>query len=163
MTVLLFKQKSIIIAIEGVKQRKTDIIVVYYHLIITVLLLWCSTNLLWVKLNGSGNYYSGIMFCITGVIITKRDLNYYQLSVLLMVAGYFALLLLFARDRIIKAYDRSYYYSHGIIVLMIVGSDWFAIVMANFIISLLQPLQHIVPIILAIAGIIMRKLNYWEV
>ena len=83
-----FKQKTIHLTIEGEARRDWRSVVVYITFAVTVL-MWISDKLTGVNANVVAMIPVGV-FCITG-IITKRDLEEINWSVLWMVAGGFAL------------------------------------------------------------------------
>ena len=83
-----FKQKTIHLDIEGEARHDWRSIVVYVTFAVTVL-MWVSDKFTGVNANVVAMIPVGV-FCITG-IITKRDLEEINWSVLWMVAGGFAL------------------------------------------------------------------------
>lgn len=148
-----FKQKTIYLNIEGEAKKDWRSIVVYVTFAITVLLWMCD------KFTGvNANTVAMIpiaVFCVTGVI-TKRDLEEINWSVLWMVAGGFALGVALNETGLAKHLIVSIPFEQWSPIMMIVGSGLLCWAMANFI-SHTATAALLVPI-LAIAGTSMKDI-----
>ena len=146
-----FKQKTIELKIEGEPQKGWRTVVVYVTFAVTVL-LWMFDKFTGVNANVVAMIPVAV-FCATGVI-TKRDLEEINWSVLWMVAGGFALGAALNESGLAEQMIASIPFGEWSPVMMIVGSGLLCWGMANFI-SHTATAALLVPI-LAIAGISMR-------
>lgn len=142
-----FKQKTIHLEIEGEAKKDWRSIVVYVTFAITVL-LWMTDKYTGVNANAVAMIPVAV-FCVTGVI-TKRDLEEINWSVLWMVAGGFALGVALNESGLAKQLISTIPFNTWSPALMIVGSGLLCWAMANFI-SHTATAALLVPI-LAIAG-----------
>lgn len=147
-----FKQKTIELKIEGEAKKDWRSILVYITFAVTVL-LWMSDKFTGVNSNVVAMLPVAV-FCITG-IITKRDLEEINWSVLWMVAGGFALGVALQETGLAAHMIESIPFNTWPPVAMIVGSGLLCYAMANFI-SHTATAALLVPI-LAIAGMSMRE------
>ena len=146
-----FKQKTIVLNIEGEAKKDWRSIVVYVTFAITVL-LWMCDKYTGVNANAVAMIPVAV-FCITGVI-TKRDLEEINWSVLWMVAGGFALGVALNESGLAEHLIAAIPFNTWSPVLMIVGSGLLCWAMANFI-SHTATAALLVPI-LAMVGTSMR-------
>lgn len=147
-----FKQKTINLEIEGEAKKDWRSIVVYITFAITVL-LWMTDKFTGVNSNVVAMIPVAV-FCVTGVI-TKRDLEEINWSVLWMVAGGFALGVALSETGLAQHMIEAIPFNTWSPIVMIVGSGLICYAMANFI-SHTATAALLVPI-LAIAGISMRE------
>ena len=148
-----FKQKTIILNIEGEAKKDWRSIVVYITFAVTVL-LWITDKYTGVNSNVVAMLPLAI-FPITGVI-TKRDLEEISWSVLWMVAGGFALGVALQETGLAANMIEAIPFNTWQPVIMIIGSGLICYIMANFI-SHTATAALLVPI-LAIVGISMRDI-----
>ena len=146
-----FKQKTIELKIEGEAKKDWRSIVVYVTFAVTVL-LWLFDKYTGVNANAVAMIPVAV-FCITGVI-TKRDLEEINWSVLWMVAGGFALGVALNESGLAKHLISAIPFNTWSPVLMVVGSGLLCWAMANFI-SHTATAALLVPI-LAMVGTSMR-------
>ncbi|MGN0049121.1 MAG: SLC13 family permease [Bacteroides sp.] len=146
-----FKQKTIVLNIEGEAKKDWRSIVVYVTFAITVL-LWMCDKYTGVNANAVAMIPVAV-FCITGVI-TKRDLEEINWSVLWMVAGGFALGVALNESGLAEHLIAAIPFNTWSPILMIVGSGLLCWAMANFI-SHTATAALLVPI-LAMVGTSMR-------
>ena len=125
-----FKQKNIELKIEGtmVKNAKSRIVSVTF--IITVL-LWLMDKATGMNANVVAMIPIAV-FCATG-IITRRDLEEINWSVLWMVAGGFALGVALQKTGLAKHMVEAIPFASWSPILMIIGSGLLCYAMANFI------------------------------
>ncbi|MBR5963474.1 MAG: SLC13/DASS family transporter [Bacteroidaceae bacterium] len=142
-----FTQKTIELHIEGESKNDWRSIVTYVTFGITIL-LWMFDKKTGVNSNVVAMLPVGV-FCITG-IITRRDLEEINWSVLWMVAGGFALGLALQESGLAARIVETIPFASWSPVLMIVGSGLLCYLMANFI-SHTATANLLVPI-LALAG-----------
>lgn len=147
-----FKQKTIHLEIEGEAKKDWRSIVVYVTFAITVL-LWMTDKYTGVNANAVAMIPVAV-FCVTGVI-TKRDLEEINWSVLWMVAGGFALGVALNESGLAQHLISAIPFNTWSPFLMIIGSGLLCWAMANFI-SHTATAALLVPI-LAIAGTSMRE------
>lgn len=143
-----FKQKTIELNIEGEMKKDWRSILVYITFAVTVL-LWMTDKFTGVNSNVVAMLPIGI-FCATG-IITKRDLEEINWSVLWMVSGGFALGVALQETGLGKHVVDSIPFETWSPIAMIVGSGLLCYAMANFI-SHTATATLLVPI-LAMVGI----------
>lgn len=143
-----FKQKTIELNIEGEMKKDWRSILVYVTFAVTVL-LWMTDKFTGVNSNVVAMLPIGI-FCATG-IITKRDLEEINWSVLWMVSGGFALGVALQETGLGKHVVDSIPFETWSPIAMIVGSGLLCYAMANFI-SHTATATLLVPI-LAMVGI----------
>lgn len=148
-----FKQKTIILNIEGEAKKDWRSIVVYITFAVTVL-LWITDKYTGVNSNVVAMLPLAI-FPITGVI-TKRDLEEISWSVLWMVAGGFALGVALQETGLAANMIEAIPFNTWPPIIMIIGSGLICYIMANFI-SHTATAALLVPI-LAIVGISMRDI-----
>ncbi len=146
-----FKQKTIVLNIEGEAKKDWRSIAVYVTFAITVL-LWMTDKFTGVNSNVVAMLPVGI-FCAIGVI-TRKDLEQINWSVLWMVAGGFALGVALNETGLAKHLIETIPFNTWSPVLMIIGSGLLCYAMANFI-SHTATAALLVPI-LAVAGMSMR-------
>ncbi len=125
-----FKQKTIVLDIDGECKKDWRSIVVYITFAITVL-LWVFDKATGVNSNVVAMIPVAV-FCVIGVI-TKRDLEEINWSVLWMVAGGFALGVALNETGLGKNLVASIPFDTWSPVLVIVGSGLLCYAMANFI------------------------------
>ncbi len=142
-----FKQKTISLDIKGEAKKDWRSIVVYITFAITIL-LWMTDKVTGMNANAVAMIPVAV-FCITGVI-TKRDLEEINWSVLWMVAGGFALGVALQSSGLGAAVVGAIPFSSWPPVVVILGSGILCYVMANFI-SHTATAALLVPI-LALAG-----------
>ena len=147
-----FKQKTIHLEIEGEGKKDWRSIVVYVTFAITVL-LWMTDKYTGVNANAVAMIPVAV-FCVTGVI-TKRDLEEINWSVLWMVAGGFALGVALNESGLAQHLISAIPFNTWSPILMIIGSGLLCWLMANFI-SHTATAALLVPI-LAIAGTSMSQ------
>lgn len=147
-----FKQKTIVLNIEGEAKKDWRSIVVYITFTITVL-LWITDKYTGVNSNVVAMLPLAV-FPITGVI-TKRDLEEINWSVLWMVAGGFALGVALQETGLAANMIEAIPFNTWPPVIMIIGSGLICYLMANFI-SHTATAALLVPI-LAIVGISMKE------
>ena len=146
-----FKQKTIELKIEGKAKRDWRSIVVYVTFALT-LILWMTDKFTGVNSNVVAMIPVGV-FCVTGVI-TKRDLEEINWSILWMVAGGFALGVGLNETGLAKHIIETIPFNTWSAVAMIVGTGLICYFMSNFI-SNTATASLLVPI-LAVAGMSMR-------
>lgn len=142
-----FTQKTIELHIEGESKNDWRSLVTYITFGVTIL-LWMFDKVTGVNSNVVAMLPVGV-FCITG-IITRRDLEEINWSVLWMVAGGFALGLALQDSGLAARLVQTIPFDTWSPVLMIVGSGLLCYIMANFI-SHTATANLLVPI-LALAG-----------
>lgn len=142
-----FKQKTIVLDIKGEAKKDWRSIVVYVTFAITVL-LWMSDKFTGVNSNVVAMIPVAV-FCAIGVI-TRRDLEEINWSVLWMVAGGFALGVALNETHLAQKMIEAIPFHTWSPIAMIVGSGLICYAMANFI-SHTATAALLVPI-LAIAG-----------
>lgn len=142
-----FTQKTIELHIEGESKNDWRSLVTYITFGVTIL-LWMFDKVTGVNSNVVAMLPVGV-FCITG-IITRRDLEEINWSVLWMVAGGFALGLALQDSGLAVRLVQTIPFDTWSPVLMIVGSGLLCYIMANFI-SHTATANLLVPI-LALAG-----------
>ena len=147
-----FKQKTIVLEIEGEAKKDWRSVLVYVTFAITVL-LWMTDKYTGVNANAVAMIPVAV-FCVTGVI-TKRDLEEINWSVLWMVAGGFALGVALNETGLAQHLIAAIPFNTWSPTLMIVGSGLLCWAMANFI-SHTATAALLVPI-LAIAGTSMSE------
>ena len=147
-----FKQKTIHLEIEGEGKKDWRSIVVYVTFALTVL-LWMTDKYTGVNANAVAMIPVAV-FCVTGVI-TKRDLEEINWSVLWMVAGGFALGVALNETGLAQHLISAIPFNTWSPILMIIGSGLLCWLMANFI-SHTATAALLVPI-LAIAGTSMSQ------
>ena len=148
-----FKQKTIVLDIEGEAKKDWRSIVVYITFAITVL-LWVFDKYTGVNSNVVAMLPVAV-FCAIGVI-TKRDLEEISWSVLWMVAGGFALGVALSETGLAAHMIQSIPFETWSPIAMLVGSGLICYGMANFI-SHTATAALLVPI-LAVAGISMSEI-----
>ncbi len=142
-----FKQKTIVLEIEGEAKKDWRSITVYIIFAITVL-LWILDKYTGVNSNVVAMLPVGV-FCIIGVI-TRRDLEEISWGVLWMVAGGFALGVALNQTGLATHLISSIPFESWPAVIVIIGSGLICYAMANFI-SHTATANLLVPI-LAVAG-----------
>lgn len=125
-----FKQKTINLEIEGEVKKDWRSIVVYVTFAVTVL-LWMTDKFTGVNSNVVAMLPVGV-FAVTG-IITKRDLEEINWSVLWMVAGGFALGVALQQTGLANKLINAIPFGTWPAVLVVVGSGLICYAMANFI------------------------------
>lgn len=125
-----FKQKNIELQIEGEAKKDWRSVVVYITFIVTVL-MWVFDKFTGVNSNVVAMIPVAV-FCVTGVI-TKRDLEEINWSVLWMVAGGFALGVALSETGLAQHMIASIPFGEWPPVLVIIGSGLICYAMANFI------------------------------
>ncbi len=146
-TLFPFKQKTIVLEIEGEAKKDWRSIVVYVTFAITIL-LWMFDKLTGVNSNVVAMLPVGV-FCMCGVI-TRTDLEEINWSVLWMVAGGFALGVALQDTGLAEHLIATIPFATWSPVLMIIGSGVLCYAMANFI-SHTATANLLIPI-LALAG-----------
>ena len=152
LTLFPFKQKSIELEIQGEAKKDWRSIVVYITFIIT-LLLWISDKVTGINSNVVAMIPVGV-FSVIGVL-TRRDLEEINWSVLWMVAGGFALGVGLNETGLAQHLIESIPFNTWSPIAMIIGSGLICYLMSNFI-SNTATAALLVPI-LAIAGSSMRE------
>ena len=147
-----FKQKTIELNIEGKAKRDWRSVVVYVTFALT-LLLWMTDKFTGVNSNVVAMIPVGV-FCVTGVI-TRRDLEEINWSILWMVAGGFALGVGLNETGLAKHIIETIPFNSWSAVAMIVGTGLICYFMSNFI-SNTATASLLVPI-LAVAGMSMQE------
>lgn len=147
-----FKQKTIELKIEGKAKRDWRSILVYITFAVT-LLLWMTDKFTGVNSNVVAMIPVGV-FCVTGVI-TRRDLEEINWSILWMVAGGFALGVGLNETGLAKHIIETIPFNTWSAVAMIIGTGLICYLMSNFI-SNTATASLLVPI-LAVAGMSMRE------
>ena len=147
-----FKQKTIVLDIQGEAHKDWRSIVVYITFAVTVL-LWMADKYTGVNSNVVAMLPVAV-FCAIGVI-TKRDLEEISWSVLWMVAGGFALGVALNQTGLAAHVINAIPFDTWSPVAMIIGSGLICYAMANFI-SHTATASLLVPI-LAMAGISMSE------
>ena len=125
-----FKKKTVELTIEGEAKKDWRSIVVYVTFAITVL-LWMTDKFTGVNSNVVAMLPVAV-FCITG-IVTKRDLEEINWSVLWMVAGGFALGVALQKTGLAATMIDAIPFASWSPVLVLIGSGLIAYAMANFI------------------------------
>lgn len=148
-----FKQKTIELNIEGEAKKDWRSIVVYVTFAVTVL-LWITDKYTGVNSNVVAMLPLAV-FPITG-IITKRDLEEINWSVLWMVAGGFALGVALQETGLASSIIEAIPFNTWPPAVMIIGSGLICYAMANFI-SHTATAALLVPI-LAIVGMSMKDI-----
>lgn len=142
-----FKQKTIVLDIQGEAKKDWRSIVVYITFAVTVL-LWVLDKYTGVNSNVVAMLPVGV-FCLIGVI-TRRDLEEISWSVLWMVAGGFALGVALNQTGLATHMIQSIPFGEWSPIVVMVGSGLICYAMANFI-SHTATATLLVPI-LAVAG-----------
>ena len=143
-----FKAKTIELNIEGETKKDWRSIVVYVTFAATVL-LWVLDKATGVNANVVAMLPVGV-FAITGVL-TKRDLEEINWSVLWMVAGGFALGVGLQETGLAQTLINAIPFGSWPSVIMVVGSGLICYAMANFI-SHTATASLLVPILAAVGG-----------
>lgn len=143
-----FTQKTIELEIEGEAKKDWKSILVYVTFAVTIL-LWCLDKYTGVNSNVVAMLPVGV-FCVAG-IITRRDLEEINWSVLWMVAGGFALGIALQDTGLAAHLINTIPFERWNPVLLVVGSGLICYAMANFI-SHTATANLLVPI-LALVGI----------
>ena len=125
-----FKQKTIELNIEGEAKKDWRSIIVYITFAVTIL-LWMTDKVTGVNANVVAMIPVAV-FCLIGVI-TKRDLEEINWSVLWMVAGGFALGVALNESGLGQKLVASIPFDNWSPMLVIVGSGLICYAMANFI------------------------------
>lgn len=147
-----FKQKTIELNIEGEAKKDWRSIITYITFAITVL-LWMSDKFTGVNSNVVAMIPVAV-FCVIGVI-TRRDLEEINWSVLWMVAGGFALGVALNEVGLAQHLIQTIPFETWSPILMLIGSGLICYLMANFI-SHTATAALLIPI-LAVAGISMQE------
>ncbi len=145
-----FKQKTIVLDIQGEAKKDWRSITVYITFAVTVL-LWVFDKYTGVNSNVVAMLPVGV-FCLIGVI-QRRDLEEISWSVLWMVAGGFALGVALNQTGLATHMIQSIPFGEWSPILVIIGSGLICYAMANFI-SHTATATLLVPI-LAVAGMSM--------
>lgn len=143
-----FKATSIELNIEGESKKDWKSVVVYVTFAVTVL-LWVLDKATGVNSNVVAMLPVGV-FAITG-ILTKRDLEEINWSVLWMVAGGFALGVGLQETGLAKTIINAVPFGSWPAVIMVVGSGLICYAMANFI-SHTATASLLVPILAAVGA-----------
>ncbi|MCQ2139337.1 MAG: SLC13 family permease [Bacteroidales bacterium] len=143
-----FKAKTIDLKIEGETKKDWRSIVVYVTFAVTVL-LWVLDKAVGVNSNVVAMLPVGV-FAITGVL-TKRDLEEINWSVLWMVAGGFALGVGLQETGLAKTLIATIPFESWPAIIMVVGSGLICYAMANFI-SHTATASLLVPILAAVGS-----------
>lgn len=143
-----FKAKTIELQIEGETKKDWRSVVVYVTFAVTVI-LWVLDKATGVNANVVAMLPVGV-FAITGVL-TKRDLEEINWSVLWMVAGGFALGVGLQETGLAKTLINAIPFGSWPAVIMVVGSGLICYAMANFI-SHTATASLLVPILAAVGG-----------
>ena len=125
-----FKQKTIELKIEGEAKKDWRSIIVYITFAVTIL-LWMTDKITGVNANVVAMIPVAV-FCLIGVI-TKRDLEEINWSVLWMVAGGFALGVALNESGLGQKLVASIPFDNWSPMVVIVGSGLICYAMANFI------------------------------
>ena len=125
-----FKQKTIELNIEGEAKKDWRSIIVYITFAVTIL-LWMTDKITGVNANVVAMIPVAV-FCLIGVI-TKRDLEEINWSVLWMVAGGFALGVALNESGLGQKLVSSIPFDNWSPIVVIVGSGLICYAMANFI------------------------------
>ena len=125
-----FSQKTVELKIEGAKETTWQSWVVYITFIVTIL-LWILDKYTGVNSNVVGLLPVGV-FCACG-IITRRDLEEINWSVLWMVAGGFALGLALQDTNLAAHLIETIPFSTWPAILMLIGSGLLCYALSNFI------------------------------
>lgn len=125
-----FKQKTIELNIEGEAKKDWRSIIVYITFAVTIL-LWMTDKITGVNANVVAMIPVAV-FCLIGVI-TKRDLEEINWSVLWMVAGGFALGIALNESGLGQKLVASIPFDNWSPMVVIVGSGLICYAMANFI------------------------------
>jgi len=149
-----FKQKTIVLEIQGEAKKDWRSIIVYIIFALTVL-LWVLDKYTGVNSNVVAMLPVGV-FCLIGVI-TRRDLEEISWSVLWMVAGGFALGVALNQTGLAAHLIQAIPFNTWSPVIVIIGSGFICYAMANFI-SHTATATLLVPI-LAVVGMNMDALN----
>ncbi|MBE6318031.1 MAG: SLC13/DASS family transporter [Bacteroidales bacterium] len=149
-----FKQKTIVLEIQGEAKKDWRSIIVYIIFALTVL-LWVLDKYTGVNSNVVAMLPVGV-FCLIGVI-TRRDLEEISWSVLWMVAGGFALGVALNQTGLAAHLIQAIPFNTWSPVIVIIGSGLICYAMANFI-SHTATATLLVPI-LAVVGMNMDALN----
>ena len=148
-----FKQKTIELKIEGETKKDWRSIVTYITFAVTIL-MWMLDKITGVNSNVVA-MFPVVIFCVTG-IITKRDLEEINWSVLWMVAGGFALGEALQSTGLASNLIAAIPFDSWSPAVVIIGSGLICYLMANFI-SHTATANLLVPI-LALAGGAMKDL-----
>ena len=148
-----FKQKNIELKIEGETKKDWKSIVTYVTFAVTIL-MWMLDKVTGVNSNVVA-MFPVVVFCVTG-IITKRDLEEINWSVLWMVAGGFALGEALQSTGLAANLIAAIPFGSWSPAIVIIGSGLICYLMANFI-SHTATANLLVPI-LALAGGAMKDL-----
>ncbi len=148
-----FKQKTIHLDITGEAKKDWRSIVVYITFAVTVF-LWITDKFTGVNSNVVAMLPVGV-FCAIGVI-TKRDLEEINWSVLWMVSGGFALGVALNQTGLAAHMIQSIPFDQWSPIAMLIGSGLICYAMANFI-SHTATAALLVPI-LAVAGVSMSEI-----
>ena len=125
-----FSQKTVELKIEGEKETTWQSYVVYITFIVTIL-LWVLDKVSGVNSNVVGLLPVGV-FCACG-IITRKDLEEINWSVLWMVAGGFAIGLALQETKLAAHLIETIPFDTWPAILMIVGSGILCYALSNFI------------------------------
>ena len=125
-----FSQKTVELKIEGEKETTWQSYVVYVTFIVTIL-LWVLDKVSGVNSNVVGLLPVGV-FCACG-IITRKDLEEINWSVLWMVAGGFAIGLALQETKLAAHLIETIPFDTWPAILMIVGSGILCYALSNFI------------------------------
>jgi len=129
-TLFPFSQKTVELKIEGEKETTWQTYVVYITFIATIL-LWVLDKVTGVNSNVVGLLPVGV-FCACG-IITRRDLEEINWSVLWMVAGGFAIGLALQETNLAAHLIETIPFSTWPALLMLIGSGLLCYALSNFI------------------------------
>ena len=151
-----FKQKKIQLKIEGEVQKGPKAWVVYITFAVTIL-MWMLDKVTGVSANVVAMVPIAV-FCLCG-IITRRDLEEINWSVLWMVAGGFALGVALNETGLAVRLVESIPFASWSPVLMIVGSGLLCWVMANFI-SHTATASLLIPILTVVGTAMKDQLAY---
>lgn len=150
-----FKQKKIVLDIKGETRTDWQAIVVYVTFAVTVL-LWVLDKFTGVNANVVAMIPVAV-FCVTG-IVTKRDLEEINWSVLWMVAGGFALGVGLQKTGLAATLIEEIPFGTWSPVLVIIGSGLLCYAMANFI-SHTATAALLVPILAVVGTSIQAQLG----
>ena len=129
-TMFPFSQKTVELKIEGEKETNWQSYVVYVTFIVTIL-LWVLDKLTGVNSNVVAMLPVGV-FCACG-IITRKDLEEINWSVLWMVAGGFAIGLALQETKLADHLINTIPFDTWPALLMMIGSGILCYVLSNFI------------------------------
>ena len=146
-----FKQKTIVLEIQGESKKGWQTIVVWVTFVITIL-LWLTDQITGINANVVAMVPVAV-FCVTG-IITRTDLEEINWGVLWMVAGGFALGVALNQSGLAQHVISAIPFETWSPLAVIIGSGLLCWLMANFI-SHTATAALLVPI-LAIAGASMK-------